>query len=141
MREKMDTRLSTARAGSAALQRVEYRRASVWLSASNSTTLLAQLRGQSHQDVGDEVALRVDDHHAATGFGVVQDHAAPSVRDLPEPVAPRMWRWWRASATCSPTGRGCPVSAMPEGFDLVAGAGEAGRGWYCFRAGPLEAGG
>ena len=47
---------------------------------------------------------------------------------LPVPVGPQIRRWWRASGTARPTGRGWPASETPSGRTPGPGSGMAGGG-------------
>ena len=47
---------------------------------------------------------------------------------LPVPVGPQIRRWWRASGTARPTGRGAPASETPSGRTPGPGSGMAGGG-------------
>ena len=47
---------------------------------------------------------------------------------LPVPVGPQIRRWWRASGTARPTGRGAPASETPRGRTPGPGSGMAGGG-------------
>ena len=46
---------------------------------------------------------------------------------LPVPVGPTIRRWWRASGTARPTGRGAPASETPSGRTSGAGQRDGGR--------------
>ena len=46
---------------------------------------------------------------------------------LPVPVGPQIRRWWRASGTARPTGRGWPGVGDAEGADAGAGQRDGGR--------------
>ena len=55
--------------------------------------------------------------------------------DLPEPVAPMTWRWWRASGTARATGRRPPAWASPSSLGVSTRAARRqgrwpGDGWW-----------
>ena len=59
---------------------------------------------------------------------------------LPTPVGPTIRRWWRASGTARPTGRGWPVSETPRGRTPGPGSGMAGGGGTARAPGAGQAG-